>query len=547
MILRPIAFGLLALTIALGPAACVRPAAPDADVRRVTIVGVSDWHGQLEPVTVIAQGPPRPVGGAAVLKAYLDRERARNPEGTLVVMAGDSFGGTPPLSAFLEDVPAVEVQNVLGVGADTLGNHNFDHGLARLRKLLDLARFPYLSANVVAPDGSMLVPPSHTVVLNGVRVGLVGITNPETPALIGPGRAGDYRFLDPAPAANAQAERLRREGAHLIVVLAHVGAVAVGPDGMPLGRLGELGRGLRGVDVLIGDHTDVTVNALIGDTLVVQSRSRGLQYHVIEVAVDVGRGAVVWRSAVHKRPWADAIAPDGGLQARLEGYRVQVQPRFDHKVGEVVVTIPRAGLIESPLGSVVADVLRAAYSTQLAFVNTGGVRDDVPSSYRPADRALRRPAAGYRSGPPWDVVAGDVHAALPFGNVAVTFRLPGRALWQALEHSVAAGTMVGGRFATEDGRLLQVSGFRFRFDPRQPPGRRVVDVTLADGAPIGADDREYSAATLDFVYAGGDGYRMLDNGTGVTRLPVTDTLREAIAQRGPLARPGDGRIAVAGD
>ncbi len=527
--------------------ACTRPAGPGADVRRVTLVGVSDWHGQLEPISIIVDGPPRPAGGAAALKAYFDRERARNPEGTLVIMAGDSFGATPPVSAFLEDVPAVEVQNALGVGADTLGNHNFDHGLTRLRNLLGLARFPYLSANVVAPDGSTLVPPGQIVVLNGVRVGLVGVTNPDVPTLIGPGRAGDYRFLDPAPAANAQAARLRHEGAHVVVVLAHLGATAVAPDGTPLGRLGELARALRGVEVLVGDHTDVTVNAQVGDVLVVQSRSKGVQYHVIDVDVDVGRRAVTRKSAAHRRPWADAITPDAALHAQLEGYRAQVQPLFDHKVGETAVVVRRAGPLESPLGSAVADALRAAYGTQLAFVNSGGVRDDLPSSYRPADFALRRPIAGYRSGPPWDVVAGDVHAVLPFGNVAVTFQLTGRTLWQALEHSVAAGTMVGGGFAGEDGRFLQISGFRFRFDPRQPSGRRVVEVMLTNGTPIAVNDREYTAATVDFVYAGGDGYRMLDNRTGVTRMPVTDTMREAIAQTSPVGPPAGGRIAIVRD
>ncbi|HZB39356.1 MAG TPA: hypothetical protein VE487_00240, partial [Ilumatobacter sp.] len=45
----------------------------------IQILTVSDWHGQLTPVSG--------VGGAAVLKAYFDQFRADNPN-TLTFMAG---------------------------------------------------------------------------------------------------------------------------------------------------------------------------------------------------------------------------------------------------------------------------------------------------------------------------------------------------------------------------------------------------------------------------------------------------------------------------
>lgn len=55
------------LAVLLVLAACARPEA-GRDVRRVTIVDFSDWHGQLEPVMVTVGEARRPLGGAAVLK-----------------------------------------------------------------------------------------------------------------------------------------------------------------------------------------------------------------------------------------------------------------------------------------------------------------------------------------------------------------------------------------------------------------------------------------------------------------------------------------------
>lgn len=520
-----------ALVAALLLAGCSAWSPPTGagDVRRITLVGVSDWHGQLDPMSVAVGGVGRRVGGAAVLKAYFDRARRANPGGTLVVTAGDAFGATPPESSFFEDVPAVEVQNALGFDVDTLGNHNFDRGLDHLGMLMGRARFAYLAANVVAPDGRRLAPPTRVFVLDGVRVGVIGVGNPETPVLVVPDRYGDYQFLEPAPVVNEHAAALRRAGAEVVVVLAHVGASRVAADGMPIGPLGNLAGTIRGVDVLVGDHTDVSVNARVGDLLVVECRSRGVEYAVVELHYERAARRIVRKAATLRPALADEVTPDPAVAALVERWRARAQPLYDGVVGRTPVVLAGSRSGESALGNFVADALRATYGADLAFVNSGGLRDALPSAYQPADRGLRRPSPGYAAGPPWDVVRGDLQKVFPFGNVAVTFRLSGRTLWAALENSVAAGVLRDDRFSNVHGGFLQVSGFRYRFDARRPAGRRVTAVALAGGTPVAADDREYGAVTVDFLYGGGDGYTMLDNGTGTTREPLADVVAGAIA------------------
>jgi 5'-nucleotidase len=523
-------------------AACSALEPSRGDVRHITIVTISDWHGQLEPLIVdVGGGATRPVGGAAALKAYFDAERRRNPNGTLVVTAGDAFGATPPLSSFLEDVPAVEAASAMGVQVDTLGNHNFDHGVERVRALMARARFPYVVANVVDADGRTFAPPSTIVTLDGVRVGFIGIAQPETPELVAPGRTGGWRFLAPAAVVNAHARALRAAGAEIVVVLAHMGAVSVGADGVPVGPAIELARASESVDVLVADHTDVTVNATIDGVLVVENRSKGAEYAVIDLDYDRAAGAVVAKRAVHRRPWADTITPDATVQALIDGFRARVRPLFDEKIGEAALVLDRSRAGESLLGNFETDALRAAYGTDVAFDTSGGLRDDLPSSYRPADRALRRPTAGYAAGPPWDLVRGDLVAIFPFGNVAVTLRVSGRTLWQVLEHSVSEGRVRDGVYTNRFGRFLQISGFRYVFDPRRAPGARVIAVSRLDGRAIPADDATYSAVTSEFLTGGGDGYTMLKSAGAVTREPIADVVARAVA--GGLVRARrDGRI-----
>jgi 5'-nucleotidase len=536
---------LLRLALVLALAACARLDSGPADIARITIVDISDWHGQLEPVSVVDGGQTRMVGGAAALKTYFDAERAANPQGTLVVTAGDAFGATPPLSAFFDDVPAVIAANLMGIDVDTLGNHNFDHGVAHLRALMAHARFPYVAANIVAADGTTLVERSRLFTLNGVRVGVLGIGNPETPSVVAPGRIGEFQFFPPVPAMNAEARALRARGAEIVIVLAHVGAVAVAADGTPRGQIVEMARAARGVDVVVGDHTDMTVNTVIDGVLVVESRSKGVEYAVITVDYDRRARAVVSKAAVHKRPWTDAVRPDPTVQALIEEYRGRSRPLFDVTVGETAVRLGRSREEESRLGNLETDALRVAYGTDLAFDVSGALRDDVPSTYQPADRRLRRPAPGYAAGPPWDVVEGDLYAVFPFNNVAVTFQISGRTVWAALENSVGHGAWVEGRFRNGLGRFLQVSGLRYAFDPRRSPGERVVAVTRASGEPIPRDDTVYTAVTSDFVYNGGDGYTMLANGTGVTREPIAETIGRALRARGSATAAVEGRITIA--
>ncbi len=91
----------------------------------IRFISISDWHAQLDPLFVFGQGT---FGGAAELSTYFQMERDDNPN-MLTLTAGDAFGGSPPLSNFFGEVPAVVSMNLMGFDVDGLGNHNFDRVL----------------------------------------------------------------------------------------------------------------------------------------------------------------------------------------------------------------------------------------------------------------------------------------------------------------------------------------------------------------------------------------------------------------------------------
>jgi 5'-nucleotidase len=524
----------LAVFLALFTAPLGKAQQPVVEIQFLT---VSDWHAQLDPLSVAGVGN---VGGAAELSAYFQMERAANPN-TLTLTAGDAFGASPPLSNFFNEEPAVLAMNLMGFQADALGNHNFDRGIAHLQQMINLAQFPYLSANLKNVEDNLTgVAPFKIFDVGGVKVGIVGITNPEAPTLVFPGSFGTIEVTDPVPAANKARAAARQAGAKILVAITHMGVTSFDPiTGAPAGPLIDFANNVGGFDVIVGDHTDFQFSGIINNAVVVENRSRGFTYARTRLTVDPRNGRVLSRSVQFVTPLSSAVTPDPAVVNLLAPFRTQLAAAFDRVIGIASDIFPRGGNIERlgevAIGNLVADSIRLRYGTQIAITNGGGLRAPLPSTYLPMDLGLRRTSAGYAAGPPFDLVVGDPFAVLPFGNVVVTRTVTGAQLHAALEHSVAPLPAANGRF-------LQISGFRFTFDSSLPAGSRVVSVMLDDGTPIVPDGTLYTLAVPDFVNAGGDGYTMLADGQGTTRELMADVLLTYIESLGVIVPTIEGRI-----
>jgi 5'-nucleotidase len=498
------------------------------------VLSISDWHAQLDPLT------PENVGGAAALSAYFQMERARNPN-TLTLTAGDAFGASPPLSGYFNEEPAIIALNLMGLDADTFGNHNFDRGVAHLQQMIDLAEFDYVSSNLANLGANLMNvhSPYHIIEVDGVDVALIGITNPDAPDLSFPGALGTLTIEQPAVAATLAREAAERAGARVFIALTHLGADVGTSTATWRGPLIDFANAVSGFHIILGDHTDREVNAVINDQIVVENRSKGRTYARIELTVMSNDGAVVSSTVTLVSPLVANVTPDPAVVAALDPYRAQLSAQLDGVIGVATGIFVRGNnverLAEVPIGDLVADAFRDRYGTQIALTNSGGIRTPLPSSYLPMDTMLRRTSPGYAMGPPYDLVLGDALAVLPFGNAVVTRTVTGMQLWAALENAVSALPGANGRFA-------QISGFRFTYRIDMPVGMRVVSVELDDGTPIANDSTPYTFATTDFVNVGGDGYTMFADGIGTTREIAADVLAEYIELQGTITPTTSGRI-----
>ncbi len=544
--------GTIAVALALAPSRSVAAEAPRATVD-IQILNVSDWHGQVDPLSV-GTG----IGGAAVLAAYFQAERAANPN-TLTLTGGDAVGATPPVSSFFGDVPAIEAMNLMGFQADTLGNHNFDGGIAHLQGLIDIANFQYVSANLQNRDDNLTgVKDFEIFDVAGVKVAVIGITNPEAPTLVFPGSFGTIVPTDPVKAAIKARGAAKDAGADIVIVICHMGVTGFDPSGAPFGPLIDFAKAVNKdnnknpkIDVILGDHTDIQYSGIINGALVYENRSRGLTYARATLTVDAANRKILDRSVsfvsplVSPPPPSPAVTPDPTIAALIDSYRAQLAPILSTVLGDSDVFIPRTDacgrpdgrLCESLVGNVVTDAMRSRYGVDFAITNSGGLRANLtcPTMDNLADFCPPYTA------PPFPITRGQVLTVLPFGNVVATLSINGAELKTFLENGVSAMPGANGRFP-------QVSGLCFTYNISAAAGSRVTGAVrqAADGSCTGAAvdltaGSTYTIAENDFMASGGDGYPNVFSRV-VTREIMDQVLADHVVAEDTITPAIEGRI-----
>lgn len=531
----------MALSVCFG----VAQAQPPEPVE-VRFISISDWHGQVEPLSIFGEGT---FGGAAELSTFFQMERDDNPN-TLTLTAGDAFGASVPLSSFFDEKPAVQSLNLMGLDVDTFGNHNFDRGIDHLQQMIDLAEFQYVSANLRNRDENLAgVKDFEIFDLGGVKVGVIGITNPEAPTLVFPGSFGTIEVTDPVSAANKAKAQARRAGAKVLVAITHLGVTGFDDDGNPFGPLIDFASNVGGFDIIFGDHTDVEFSGVINNALVVENRSKGRTYARVDLSVDPRNGRIIDRSVEFIEPFSDQVLPDPQIVELLDPLREELNSLLSVVIGQSSVAIPRADecgqsagrICESLVGDVTTDALRTTYDTDFAITNSGGLRAELtcPTFDDPTDFCPPK------TGQDFDITDGKVLTVLPFGNVSATLTVDGALLKEYLENGVS-------RMPQADGRFPQVSGLCFVYDIDAPAGDRVISANrqTEDGSCTGAaiDLTSFSSFTLainDFIASGGDGYPVVTDRI-VTRNFMDQDVANHIADNSPIMPEIQGRITCIG-
>jgi 2',3'-cyclic-nucleotide 2'-phosphodiesterase (5'-nucleotidase family) len=510
----------------------------------VPVIGLTDFHGQLEQTFFTMDGRNVPVGGASQLATMFDEESAQFPSGSFLFASGDNVGASPANSGLLQDMPAIDVENAWGLQATSYGNHEFDYGVGRLLDHQARANFPFLGANIVdetTMENPDWVQGTHVFDYGHLKIGVIGIELKETPELVSAGATAGLAFLDEIETIQAESAKLRHQGVKIQIVLIHQGT-AVGQNAVdgnaPVpwdGPIMTIAQGIQDttVDVILAGHTHRVSNLMVGRILVAEGINAGASYSVVQMIVDHndvewagGATRIARNLGVAKRPDVQAIVDDANAQTAVLRNQVIGTQQFD------ILRAPTR-LFESAMGNMVADAMRLKYpGVDAAITNSGGLRQDL---------LMTPPSAGEQDG---EITWGEMFAVLPFGNRTVIETLTGA----QLEQGFLNGFSPFCNPAIATGRFPQISGLKVTFScngttPVVTGMWKAPDGVNGTLTPIGPADT-VRFVTNDFMYGGGDGYTIFTQGTNVLQ-PGDDLLQVAIdyvAANSPVGPVVDGRI-----
>jgi 2',3'-cyclic-nucleotide 2'-phosphodiesterase (5'-nucleotidase family) len=425
------------------------------------ILYVNDFHGFAEPYQ--PPGSQEKLGGAAYLAREVQRLRQEKP--TLLLAAGDMIQGHSWTNLF-GGRPSITLMNQMRFNAMVVGNHEFDFGQDALKKRIAAARFPVLGANVEGfKDG---LKPYVIKAFQGLKVAIIGVVTPDTPAATHPCNVAGLKFLPPGTAVEKYLPELKKR-ADLILVLSHLGYQADR----------DLAAKVPGIAVIVGGHTHTKLlePAVVGDTIIVQAWEHAKALGVLDLQVEDGK---IKNFSGHLQMIKPAEGrEDKAVRTLVKKYAARVNAVLGEKIGEAALDLDgeHVRARETNLGDLLADILRQTAGADAAIINGGGIRTSILKG---------------------NIRVKNIYSVLPFDNYLVAIRLTGKQIREALEHGVSGLEEGAGRFP-------QVSGLSFAYSRRAPAGSRVKEIVIR-GQPLDPR-REYVVATNDFMAAGGDGYR----------------------------------------
>ena len=478
--------------------------AEDAETVKITVIHTNDTHSRLK-------GTDAEIGFAKIATLIKEAKEA-NPN-TLVLDAGDTLHGMPIVN-ISKGENAIKVLEAAGYDYMTLGNHDFNYGKERLFELRDMSQVGMLSANIVDENGEYIFTPYVIEEVGGVKVGIYGLSTPDTVILTNPNNVVGLVFKDPIEVSKEIVEELE-DKTDVIIALAHLGL-----DESSTLTSKALAQEVEGIDLIIDGHSHSMLEAgqLENNTLIVQTKNYGQNLGYVDIEILEGEVTGITARLLAAADTADVV-PDPDLQKTIEDIEAANAEVFNEVIATTGVYLDgvreNVRTKETNLGNLSADAARAATGADIAFVNGGGIREDIPVG---------------------DITKGKIAAIFPFGNTIEVKKITGADLKAMLEWSVSD-------YPAAKGAFLQVSGLEFSFDPAKEAGSKVVEILV--GGEAFDEAKEYTVAINDFMSTGGDGYSMLAD---YDVLAIYGTYEEIIidylATNGTAGSEVSGRIKV---
>lgn len=418
----------------------------------------------------------------------------------------------------------VEIMNEVGYDFAILGNHEFDYGIDQLQHLVEMSNAQYLSCNLkyTGDNENKLsdIKAWDIVDYGDVQVAFVGISTPSTIQSSTPDNfVEDGEFVydfyegnngqDLYDVVQKSVDESIEAGADYVIALTHLGNT---PDDEPYSSIDVI-ENTTGIDVVLDAHAHSTI---VGEEKLNKNNEPVILSSTGEYLNNFGQLVITEEGYIT----TSFVKGNHQQDPEFASFITDIEEKFSagmntvlaHSDMELKIRDKNGFRIvrnqETTIGNLCADAYRSITGADIAIVNGGGIRNNIPAG---------------------DITYGDIISVLPYGNSLCLVEVTGQQVIDCLEmayRKTQAITNDGEVAIGESGGFQHLSGIRCEIDVNIPSPivtegdvfvrvegqRRVknVEVLASDGNyyPIELD-KTYTLASHNYTLKmSGDGMSM---------------------------------------
>ncbi len=363
-----------------------------------------------------------------------------------VVSCGDYIQGSS-IGAISQGGYVVELMNLVGYDAVTLGNHEFDYRIDRLNELVALMDTKPVCCNFKSVATNKTVFDPYTIVSYGeTDIAYIGVTTPDTVTSSSPSQFLNnkeeyiYSFSGDTLYATVQQNinDARAKGADYVIAITHLGTENV----YEKWSAQTLVKNTDGLDAVLDGHSHSVVEELkvkdkSGDEVVISSTGTKFA-NIGKLTIKNGHLSTELIKV------EEYTKTDDTVSNRIKEINEEFSQLGDRKIGvskvELITHDEKGNRLirntQTNAGDFCADAFRVVTGADIGMVNGGGIREKLDKG---------------------DITFNDILNIFPYNNRVVVKKVTGQQIIDMLELGLV-------NYPNEDGTFQHVSGLTFEID-----------------------------------------------------------------------------------
>ena len=511
---------------------------PDDGEYTIYIYATNDLHGRFFNDHYVGEGT-HPFSLASVSSYLKDVRELHGEDSVILIDAGDNLQGDNSVFYYnyidtISEHIFSRIANYLSYDAIVVGNHDIEAGHSVYDKITKELNAPYLAANAINIKSNKPYFTPYTIIdRGGVRVAIIGMTNPNIPKWLSPKLWEGIRF-DEIPLSLEKWVKYvnKKEKPHITVVVLHAGLGEYN-DYSVENPARYIASNISGIDVVFASHDHKRVAEVVYNNnhpvWILAGGSRASDLSAARVAITISDGRVFAKDIYGWNESMSGINADSSfLKYFANDYNI-VKEFTNLEVGYLNTPITTRDAYFGP--SAFIDMI---HSLQLS-VSGADVSFAAPLSF---DISIDKGVLNYQ----------DLMDVYPYENQLYVIEMSGKEIRDYLEYSYSkwinnisnGQTML--KLRKEDNQTDErmrfeniffnfdsAAGVLYEVDITKGDNERVNIISMSNGSEFGYDKNYKVALTSYRANGGGD---LLEKGAGIDK----DLLEARVVERHPDIR-----------